>query len=96
MIILVVCLLVAGPELGLAIELIALVNLFGLELILFCLAAPFWFHFYGFRLWLYKIDPYYFVPSMKQVSVTPGILAHAIPGYMPLLFGAVGMTLIAS
>jgi hypothetical protein len=90
------CLLVAGPELGFGLELIALVDLFGIELILFCFAAPLWFYYFEFQSWLYKFDPYYFVPSTRQALSTPGILAHAIPGYMPLLFWVVSLSVIAS
>ena len=95
-IVFIACLLIAGPELGLGLELIALVDLLGVELILFCFAAPLWFYWYGIQSWLTKLDPYYFVPSPRQVLASPGILAHAIPGYLPLLFWAVSISVIAS
>jgi len=79
------CVFIAGPELGIGLELLATAELLGIELLIFCLVAPFWFYTYRLESWFQKIDPYFFIPSRQQILATPGILAHAVPGYMVLL-----------
>jgi hypothetical protein len=95
-VVLIALILVAGPELGLGLEVIALIDLFGLELLILCFTAPLWSFWYVVQAWLSKVDPYYFIPSAKQVSASPGLLAHAIPGYLPMLFWAVGISVVVS
>ena len=90
------CVLIAGPELGLGLELLATVELLGLELFVFCFIAPFWHYMYRLESWLQKIDPYFFVPSKQQVLTVPGILAHAIPGYMVLLLWCASIFVFSS
>ena len=76
------CLLVAGPELGIAFELIALVDVLGIELLIFCFTAPLWVFWYQVKSWCFRFDPYFFMPSPEQILVCPGLLAHAVPGDM--------------
>ena len=90
------CVLIAGPELGLGLELLATVELLGLEMFVFCFIAPFWHYMYRLESWLQKIDPYLFVPSKRQVLTVPGILAHAIPGYMVLLLWCASIFVFSS
>ena len=82
------CLAVAGPELGIGIELVGLVELFGVELFLFCFVAPLLFYWYQLGAWIYKIDPYFFIPSRKQILACPGLIAHSIPGYVIFILWA--------
>ena len=79
------CVLVAGPELGIGLELLATVELLGIEMFVFCFIAPLWFCLYRLESWFQRIDPYFFMPTRHQILATPGILAHAVPGYMVLL-----------
>jgi hypothetical protein len=90
------CVLIVGPELGLGLELLATVELLGLEMFVFCFIAPFWHYMYRLESWLQKIDPYLFVPSKQQVLTVPGILAHAIPGYMVLLLWCASIFVFSS
>ena len=81
----VVCILIAaGPEIGLALELLALLDLVGVELFLSLV-------FGGLLLWfrpllsrlercVEKLDPFFFIPTRQQVAHCPGILVHAVPG----------------
>lgn len=92
----IICLLLVGPELGLGLELLGLLDLFGVELFLLCFAAPITFYWFRFQLWLGKIDPYFFVPSRQQVCEYPSIVAHAIPGYIGLILWFAGLTVIVS
>ncbi len=82
------CLVVAGPELGLGLEMIALVELLGVELFLFAFIVPLWFYWFRIQAWFYKVDPYFFIPTLKQIRICPRLLAHAIPGHMVLLLWA--------
>jgi hypothetical protein len=90
------CLTVAGPELGIGLELVGLVDLLGVELFLFCFVTPLWFYWYRFLSWLYKSDPYFFIPSSKQILECPNLFAHAIPGYIVLLLWASSIFVFAS
>ena len=79
------CVLAAGPELGIGLELLATVELLGFELFVFCFIAPLWFFLYRLESWFQRFDPYFFIPTRQQILSTPGILAHALPGSMVLL-----------
>ena len=88
-------LVAAGPEMGIAIDLIGMVDLVGVELFLSLV--------FGGVLWrvkqvltavnafLERLDPFYFIPSRHQVASCPGILVHAVPF---LVSGCIGMYLI--
>jgi hypothetical protein len=91
-----ICLALAGPEIGIGFELIGLVDLLGIELFLFCFTAPLWFYWYRIQSWLYKSDPYFFIPSSKQILACPNLLAHAIPGHIVLLLWASSICVFTS
>ena len=90
------CLLFVGPELGLGIEVLGVLELFGVELFVLSFVAP--LIFYGFKIesWVTRIDPYFFVPSSKQVIENPGIVGHAIPGYVVLTFWVASISFLAT
>jgi hypothetical protein len=58
--VLIACIVVAGPELGLDLEVIALIDLFGIALFIRCFNAPLWSYWYGVQACLLKLEPYYF------------------------------------
>ena len=80
-------LVIAGPEFGAGLELVAIVDLLGTELFLLSLLL-------GLRLvlrlyvldptrrFLERVDPYFFVPTRRQIGRCPGIVAHAMPGFV--------------
>jgi len=77
---------IAGPEIGIGLELFALLDVIGGGLFLFCFVVG--FRSYAVRVFarvlrlLEKIDPYFFVPSRQQIPKCPGIVSHAVPGYV--------------
>lgn len=87
--------LMFGPELGIGLEMVVLMDFLGVELFLLALLL-------GLRLpyatnlvhsaWM-KMDPYYFVPTRAQILSCPGLLAHTLPGptsfYFLLALGGV-------
>jgi len=90
-------LVIAGPEFGIGLELFAISELLGTELFLLSFLI-------GFRMlstayvinptiaFLQRIDPYFFLPTRHQVAVVPGIVAHAIPGFVATYIGWILMT----
>ena len=84
-------LLVAGAEIGIALQLVGLIDLLGVELFLT--------FFFGGFLWRFRVaakvikaalerlDPFFFIPTRSQVISCPTLLVHAVPGL-------VGMCLI--
>ena len=86
----------AGPELGLGMELIGLMDLLGIELFLFCFAAPIMFYWFMLEDWFCGFDPYYFIPTLRQVRAHPGLIAHAIPGYVVALFWVASIPFIVT
>lgn len=80
------CLAVAGPELGIALEFLVLLDLMGVELFLFMFSVP--ALFYGRMLVskLQKLDPYFFISSRRDIIACPALLAHAIPFSIVSLF----------
>ena len=87
--------IVAGPEIGFSMELFALLDALGAELFLLCFSVG--IHLYikmfiesvrGFgnavRAFIERLDPYFFIPSRRQIVDCPGISIHAIPGYISL------------
>jgi len=78
----------AGPEVGLGAEMFALLDGLGAELFLLCFVVGLRLYLRillaWVRLFLERIDPYFFVPSHKQIAVCPGIVVHAIPLYVTL------------
>lgn len=81
-------LLVAGAEIGIALQLTGLIDLLGVELFLT--------FFFGGFLWRFraavhivkaaveKLDPFFFIPTRSQVVSCPTLLVHAIPGLVCL------------
>jgi hypothetical protein len=81
-------LLVAGAEIGIALQLVGLIDLVGVELFLM-------FFFAGFR-WrfrvaanvinaaLERVDPFFFIPTRSQVISCPTLLIHAVPGLVSM------------
>lgn len=80
------CLVVAGPELGVGIELLLLLDLMGVELFLFSFSVPVLFYSRILLAKLQKIDPYFFLSSRKDIVACPALLAHAIPFFIVSLF----------
>ena len=87
--------LVVGPEFGIGVEFVVLMDFLGVELFLLALLA-------GLRLPYVtnlvhsasmKADPYYFIPTRAQMLSCPGLLARTLPGpascYFLLAFGGV-------
>jgi hypothetical protein len=81
-------LLVAGAEIGIALQLVGVIDLVGVELFLM-------FFFAGFR-WrlrvavnvvkaaLERMDPFFFIPTGSQVISCPTLLVHAVPGLVSM------------
>ena len=80
-------LVIAGPEFGMGLELVAIVDLLGAELFLLSLLL-------GLRLvsrlyvldpalrFLERVDPYFFVPTQWQIRTCWGTVAHVMPGFV--------------
>lgn len=89
------CLVVAGPEFGIGLELIVLVDAFGIELILLSLTASLWNYWHYAIAKLEELDPYFFIASSKDIVKCPALLAHAIPGSMSLLMFVLAFTAVS-
>jgi hypothetical protein len=93
-------LLVAGAEIGLALQLVGLIDLLGVELFLT--------FYFGGLLWrfraanlikvaLERLDPFFFIPTRSQVISCPTLLVHAVPGLVGMcLIGYVATELSAA
>jgi hypothetical protein len=87
--------LVFGPEFGIGLEMVVLMDFLGVELFLFALLVglrlPYFTHLVHSA--SMKVDPYYFIPTRAQMVSCPGMLAHTVPGpasfYFLLAFGGV-------
>ena len=87
--VLLIVIITAAPEMAIfSVELFALLNTLGAELFLLCFAAGVRLYFrmsvYSFRTFIERLDPYFFIPSRRQVVECPGVSAHTIPGYISL------------
>jgi hypothetical protein len=76
--------LVAGAEIGIALQLVGVIDLVGIELFLtFCFGGFLW-RFRAaanvIKAVLEKLDPYFFIPTRSQVVSCPTLLVHAVPG----------------
>lgn len=89
------CLAIAGPEFGVGLELIVLVDGFGFELILLTLTGSLWNYWNYAKSKLEEIDPYFFLSSPKDILSCPALLAHAIPGSMSLFMFLLTFTAVA-
>jgi hypothetical protein len=90
------CLAIAGPEFGVGLELIVLVDAFGLELILLTLTGSLWNYWYYAKSKLEEIDPYFFISTPKNILRCPALLAHVIPGYMSLFMFVLAFTAVST
>lgn len=76
-------LVAAGAELGIALELIGMVDLVGVEIFLSLIFGGVLWRiramFAGINRLLERLDPFFFVPGRQQVASCPGILVHAVP-----------------
>ena len=84
-------LLFAGAEIGIALQMVGLIDLLGVELFLtFCFGGVLW-RIRGaadiIKAALERLDPFFFIPARSQVISCPTLLVHAVPGL-------VGMCLI--
>ncbi len=82
--------IVAGPEFLLSMELIALLSAMG--------AGLFFFSFGGAQVryacgrltgGIERIDPFFFISSVAEVRVAPGLAAHAVPFFVVMLVSGV-------
>ncbi len=69
-----------------AIELIVLLDLMGVELFLFALFTPVLFYSRILILEIQKLDPYFFISPRRDVIECPALFAHAIPFFIASLF----------
>jgi hypothetical protein len=80
--------IVAGAEIGIALQLVGVIDLVGVELFLT--------FFFGGFLWRFRVaadvvksalerlDPFFFIPTRSQVVSCPTLLVHAVPGLVAL------------
>ena len=85
----VVIALIAGPEAGLGAEALATLDILGAELFLASLLLglrmlPVWSIFGRLTTALESVDPYFFVPSARQIREWPPIAWHALPCFVPV------------
>ncbi|MCG8416219.1 MAG: hypothetical protein MI746_18525 [Pseudomonadales bacterium] len=90
-----VCLAVAGPELGIGLELLVLLDLMGVELFLFAFSMPALFYGRMFIAQVQKLDPYFFISPRSDVIDCPALLAHAIPFFIVSLFFVVSSAVLS-
>lgn len=93
--IIIFCLAIAGPEFGVGLELIALVDAFGAELFLLSLTASLLSYWYFIKSKLEEFDPYFFIPPLRDILKCPALLAHTIPGSMSLLIFMLALTTVS-
>lgn len=93
--ILILCLAMAGPELGIGLEMIALVDVMGIEFVLLSLTGTLWGYWNVVKTKLEEYDPYFFVSPAKDLMKCPALLAHMIPGSMSLLMFVLAFTAVS-
>ena len=64
-VVIILCLAIAGPEIGVGFELIALVDAFGVELILLSLTASLWSYWNFVKSKLEEFDPYFLISPQR-------------------------------
>jgi len=74
--------MLAGPELGIGLELMVLMDALGVEFFILAMTAPLWVYGYRFKALLGRLDPYFFIASRSQLAQCPALLSHAIPFYV--------------
>jgi hypothetical protein len=93
--IILLCLALAGPEFGMGLEMLALVDAFGVELFLFTLSTYLWSYWTFAKSKLEEFDPYFFTSPIKDILKCPALLAHAIPGSMGLFMFVLAFTAVS-
>ncbi|PCJ22594.1 MAG: hypothetical protein COA96_13985 [SAR86 cluster bacterium] len=93
--VIIICLVIAGPEFGIGLELIALVDVFGVELFVLSLTASLWSYWYIVKSKIEKFDSYFFISPLKDILKCPALLAHAIPGSMSLFMFVLAFTAVS-
>jgi hypothetical protein len=93
--IILLCLIIAGPEIGVGIEMIALIDAFGIALFLFSITAHLWSYWSSVRSKLVQFDPYFFLSPVKDIVKCPALLAHAIPGSMGLFMFVLALSAVS-
>jgi len=84
----------AAPEVAVfAADLFVMLDVLGAELFLLCFAVGARLYVrmfvYSFRTFMERLDPYFFIPSRRQIAQCPGISAHSVPGYVSLYLFAI-------
>ena len=82
------CLAAAGPELGIALGMVGLLDFMGIGLFMFAFSVPIFFYSRMLVFQVQKLDPYFFIPSRRNMVICPAIAAHAIPFFIAILFFA--------
>jgi hypothetical protein len=76
-------LLVAGAEIGIALQLVGFIDLLGVELFLMFFFGGFLWRFRiaanAIKAALERLDPFFFIPTRSQVISCPTVLVHAVP-----------------
>jgi hypothetical protein len=92
--------LVAGAEIGIALQLVGVIDLVGVELFLTFFFGGF---FWRFRVAanviksaLERLDPFFFIPTRSQVVSCPTLLVHAVPGLVGLCLVGYAATAISA
>lgn len=91
----IVCLALAGPELGIALEFVVLLDLLGIELFIFAISVPIFFYSRLLVLEIQKLDPYFFISPRRDVIECPALIAHAIPFFIVCLFFVVSSAVVS-
>jgi hypothetical protein len=76
-------LLVAGAEIGIALQLVGFIDLLGVELFLTFFFSGFLWRFRiaanVIKVTLERLDPFFFIPTRSQAISCPTLLVHAVP-----------------
>ncbi len=83
---LLVCMVLAGPELGIGLEMIGLLNLMSVEIFLLMFSVPLLYLGQAIVYRLEELDPYFFLSPRKDFLECPALIAHAIPFFIASLF----------
>jgi hypothetical protein len=80
--------LVAGAEIGIALQLVGVIDLVGIELFLMFFFGGFLWRFrvaaHVIKAALERLDPFFFIPTRSQVICCPTLLVHAVPWLVAL------------
>jgi hypothetical protein len=87
---------IVGPEIGVGYELIALIDVFGVELLVLASVTHLGYYWHIIEAKLRYFDPYFFISSPKNIEQCPALLAHAVPGFMLAMVFATSLTISTS